>query len=227
MVLVFTSGYPRDLPERSDGVLPVAKGDFDIAYNQAVAPLRGSSPQVANLGDDLWKVDYATVNLKHSEALQFSAWLRSLDGGLRTFKAWDPRLKYPQAYKAGFGELVKAGGGAFDGSCTVTGFAETLDSVTINGLPNAFQLTIGDMVSFAWAGTRLLFQLMDSVVANGSGVAVLPIRPLLPISFAITPTVSGTFVKPWCLAIVDASSVKGPFQVGQSGPISFSANQTF
>lgn len=227
MGLVFTSGYPRDLPERADGVLPIARGDFDIDYDQAKTPLRGGSPQVVNLGPDLWRIEYTTTNLNHAESLQFSAWLQSLDGGARLFKAWDPRLKYPQAYRGGFAGLTKAGGGAFDGTCSVDAFAETLDSLTLAGLPVGFSISIGDMVSLSWGGTQLLLRFVASATANGFGKATASIRPRLPISFGIDPAVPGTFVKPWCLALVDAASIKGGFQVGQSGPVSFSAGQTF
>lgn len=227
MGLVFTSGSPRDFPVRTDGVLPIARGEFDIDYDQAKTPLRGGKPQVVNLGPDLWRMDYTTTNLTQADSLQFSAWLQSLDGGARLFKAWDPRLPYPQSYPTGFAGMTKAGGGAFDGTCSVDAFAETLDSITLAGLPNGFKINIGDMVSLTWSGTQLLHRFMAAAVADGFGKATAAIRPRLPISFAVDPSVPGTFVKPWCLAVVDAASIKGGYQVGQSGPISFSAGQTF
>jgi len=227
MSLVMTSGFPRDFPERADGVLPIARGVFDIDFDQAKTPLRGPKPQVVNLGTDLWKMEYTTTNLRDADSLQFSAWLQSLDGGARLFKAWDPRLKFPQAYPGGFAGMTKVGGGAFDGACSVDAFAETLDAVTLGGLPNGFKINIGDMVSLAWGGTQLLHRFIDTATANGFGKATAAVRPRLPISFGIDPAVSGTFVKPWCFAVIDAASIKGGFQIGQSAPISFSAGQTF
>lgn len=223
MGLVFTSGYPRDLPERADGVLPMANCEFDKLYSQATAPLRGGDPQVVNLGADLWKIAYTTVSFTHSGALQFQAWLDSLDGGLKLFKAWDPRLRYPQAYPVGFAGL-KVGGDDFTGVCAISNVAVTLDEITLSGLPNGFKLTIGDMISLTWSGTQLLHRILASATADGFGQATIAIRPRLPISFVKTG-VTVTLVKPWCLAVLDASSVRGPFKVGQSGPITFSATQ--
>lgn len=225
MSLVITSGFPRDLPERADGTLPFEAASFEPVYNQTIRSTRGGTMQVANLGVSRWGISYATHIMPHEDCLDMVAWLQSLRGGALLFKAWHPFCRYPVNYPNGFAGINRAGGGAFDGTVTVTAIASTRDTVTASGLPAGFVLKRGDMISIPMGSSRTLHRLIAASTANGSGVAVLTVEPTLPLS--VVTDVTATLVKPWCLAVVDASSIRAPLQPGRMGRVEFSAMQTF
>lgn len=225
MTLVVTSGFPRDMPERADGLLPFAAASFDPLYSQATNPTRGGQMQVANLGADLWSMKFSTHILSYIDALDYLAWLQSLRGGARLFKAWHPLLKYPIAYPSGFAALTRAGGGAFDGTVTVTAIGASRDTLSLSTLPAAFLLNRGDMISMVMGTSRTLHRIIEAATASGGGTVTVTVEPTLPL--AAVASVSATFLKPWCLAVVEANSIKGPFQPGQVGTVEFSAVQTY
>ena len=114
--------FPREMPLRWDGVHPFETASFDPFYQQSSAPTMGSRQQVANLGPDLWAMEFTSHAMGFEEAVQYGAWLQSLRGGTRLFKAWHPLFKYPQAYPNGWAGLVIAGG-----STPFAGVAELTD----------------------------------------------------------------------------------------------------
>lgn len=225
MALIITSGFPRDLPLRDDGLLPFEAATFDPYYQNTMAPTRGGGIQVANIGTELWQINFKSHVMGHGEALEYHAWLHSLRGGARLFKAWHPHLAYPVAYPGGFGGMNRGTGGSFDGTCTISAIGAQRDTLTITTLPNAFSIRMGDMVSFVMGASRTLHRIMAPVTASGVGTAVVTVEPTIPL--AAVSGVEGTFVKPWCLAVVDAKSLKGPWQPNQFGSVEFSATQTF
>lgn len=225
MALIVTSGFPRDMPERDDGVLPFENASFDPLYQQTKAPLRGGLVQVANIGTELWKISFKTHAMEYEDALDYAAWLHSLRGGARLFKAWHPLLAYPINYPDGFAGMTRAGGGAFDGTCTLTAIGGSRDTITLSTLPAAYVFKRGDMVSFPMGSSQTLHRVVASATADGTGDATLTVEPTIPL--AATTSVTAVLVKPWCLAVLDAESVNGPFEPGQIGRVQFSAVQTF
>jgi len=219
--------FPRDLPELSGNRVFFNKAEFKPVYQQIVAPSRGGLVQVANIGSDLWTMAYATPPLKHAAAKEQFAWLQSLRGGVRTFKAWDPLCRFPEAYPNGFGGMTRAGGGAFDGTCTLSAIGTDRDTITLTTLPANFVFTAGDMVSFPMgASSRCLVRVLESVTGSGAGAATLTVEPWIPLA-ASAGTAEVTLIKPWCLAIIDAGSISGPVQPGYVASVSFNAVQTY
>lgn len=227
MSLIITQGFPLEMPTRSDGVLPFNSGTFKLLYGISKAPNRGAKQQVVELAPSLWQMSFSTPQIYYDEAIELQTWLEMLQGGLKLFKAYHPHLTYPLNYRNGFAGLSRAGGGSFDGTCTVTDFAETLDSLTVGGLPTGFSLRLGDMISMPFEDTQILHRITAPAIANGFGAVTLPIVPPLPISFAASPEVAATFFKPWCYATVDADSIDGPLSEGQLGSVSFSAVESY
>lgn len=227
MSLIIPQGFPLEMPTRSDGVLPFNQATFKPLYGITKAPNRGSKQQVVELAPQLWQMRFSTPNIYYDEAIELQTWLEMLQGGLRLFKAYHPHLTYPLNYRHGFAGLSRAGGGSFDGTCSVTDFGEALDTLMIGGLPAGFSLRLGDMISMPFEDSRILHRITAPVVADVAGNATLSIVPPLPISFAVSPEVTATFYKPWCYATVDADSIDGPFQEGQFGSVSFSAVESF
>lgn len=220
-----TITFPRDMLELPGDRTLIARCQFDPMYQQAVAPTRGGLVQVANLGADLWFMQYATAPLDYQQAMEWLAFLHSLRGGLRTFKAWHPLRRYPLGYPTGFAGLTRAGGGAFDGTCTLSTISGPRDQITLTTLPVSFAFNIGDMVSFPMGSTQCLVRVLEAATADGSGIATLLIEPTVPL--AATTSVTATLTKPWCHAVVDAKSIRGPIGPGYVEAVSFSAMQTY
>lgn len=216
--------FPRDLPE-INGKTPFSKCSFNPSYDQLTNPARRGKIQVVNVGVDLWVMEYRTKPLTREQAELFKAWLHSLRGGARTFKAWDARRRRPEAYRAGWDGINRAGGGAFDGTANVDAIGMTRDTVTIDNLPSGFELRIGDMMSFPIGGTsQSLHRVMEGVSANVGGILTATIEPIVPL--AAVADVTCTFEKPWCLAVLDPTSISTPDE-NEPGPVSFNAVQTF
>lgn len=227
MGLVFTTGFPADMPERDDGVMPFNTASFDPLYQQDRAPTLGSEIQVTNLGPDLWNMKFSTPSIYCDDALEYLAWLHSLRGGARFFKAWHPLLKYPRNYPRGFDGLVRHSGGAFDGSAAISDFGEQLDTVTFEDLPHGLVFKRGDMFSYRFGSRQYLHRIMAPVISDTLGHATVTIEPTLALSFTTSPSVIASFVKPWCLASYDPSSLSGPFTEGGFGSVTFQALQSY
>lgn len=217
--------FPRDMPELPGNRTLIRECSFDPMFQQIVAPTRGGLVQVANIGTELWAMKFATSPLDYQQAMEWMAWLHSLRGGARSFKAWHPLRRFPYAYPSGFGGMTRAGGGSFDGTCTLNAIGGSRDTITLTTLPASFAFSIGDMVSFPAGASQVLVRVLESATANGSGAVTLTIEPALPVS-AVTG-VTATLTKPWCLAVVDAQSIQGPVQPGFVQAVSFNAVQTY
>lgn len=228
MSLIFTDGNPREMPTMANGFMPFNSAEFEPLYNQSKAATRGSKAQVANLAPELWQMSFASPTVHSDVAMDYLAWISSLDGGEILFKAWHPHLRFPRNYKRGFGGLTLADGATpFDGTCAVESIGTQLDTITLVSVPKTFSLQRYDMVSMPFGPSRTLHRLIAPAVANNLGKITVTVRPRVPISFMASPEVIATFVKPWCLAVIDASSIRGPFGEGQTGSVSFSAVQTY
>ncbi|WP_414461827.1 hypothetical protein [Hyphomicrobium sp. DY-1] len=229
MSLVISTSFPAEMPERTDGVMPFNQATFKPLYSVTKAPDRGGRQQVAELGTQLWQAQFSTPSMYFDEAMEIQTVLESLAGGLNLLKIWHPLLKYPMSYPNGFDGLVRATGGAFDGTCVISDVDDDLATLTLTHLPNDFKIRLGDMISMPYEDTQILHRIIAPATANGSGIVDIRVAPTLPVSFNphVSPAVWATFFKPWCLATIDADSIDGPFTEGGFGSVTFSAVQTF
>lgn len=221
--------FPREMPLRG-GSHPFESGTFEPVYTQGQAPTRGGRVQVANLGPSLWQMEFTSHVMGEQEAQGYLAWLQSLRGGARLFKAWHPLCEYPQEYPGGWGSMVHAGGSTpFSGSAVLASISTGRDEIGVTDLPASFKLVPGDMLSIPMASSgRTLHRVMEAVTASGAGGATIRVEPAIPLSMTVgDPAQAVLFHKPWCLAVVDASSISGPWSAGRFGRVSFSAVQTF
>lgn len=222
-----TITFPRDLPELPGNRLLFNQAEFEPQYQNTVSPFRGGLVQVFNLATDLWAMNFATVKMDYQQGTEYMAWLHSLRGGLRTFRAWHPLRRFPFLYPNGFASMTRGTGGAFDGTATLTAIGVSRDTITLTQLPSNFAISIGDMVSFPMTGAgQCLLRVMEAATANGVGTVTLTVEPWVPLA-ATAGTNQVTLVKPWCLAVVDAKSIKGPMRPGHYDQITFSAVQTY
>lgn len=213
--------FPRDLIEP----FKVRSCDFDLMTVDARNAARGGQIQVVNLGPSVWSMKYETVPLLEAQAAEWEAWLASLRGGIKLFKAWHPLRRYARSYPNGYGGLTRAAGGTFDGTCTRSTIGGGLDTVLLTGLPNGFILLPGDFVSWAHtASVQALHCVTEAVTANGLGQATVSVEPLIRSS----PTGTTAYLdRPWCHAVIDPKSAGVRWSPGSRVAVaSFQAVQT-
>ncbi len=83
--------------------------------------------------------------------------------------------------------------------------------VTISGLPAAYVLTEGDLVSFTYLASPVRFALhkvVTGAVANGSGVASVELMPPLRPGHAVPFTLR--LLRPFCKAVIVSGSYQPP-----------------
>jgi len=214
-----TITYPRDFP---DADVIATQCTFDYApLGELSRAAGGGITFQERMGGSLWQLAMTTRLLNETEYGKWHAWFLSLRGGAQSFKGRDPRRCYPLAYGEDVFGLDLPGGLPFDGLCQVT--AVSGDTITLGGLPAAYQVSVGDYISFPWLGGQTLVKALEPITANGSGVtAAFAIGPWLRTPGAVP--VTATLVRAWCLMRPKPGSWKGE----RSGfmPISFEAIQT-
>lgn len=216
-----TITYPRDLIEP----LRIRSCTFEPVYLQARGGARGGVAQVIELGPTVWTMRYETVTLAEADVSEWEAWLSTLRGGLRTFRAWHPFRRYLREYPAGYGGLTRYGGGAFDGTCTLASVASGRDAVVLSGLPVGLKIRAGDLVSWDHSATsQALHRCVEAVDASATGQATVSIEPLARPSPAGS---SATLLRPWCTAVIDPGSEDVRWNAAQrTASVTFSAVQT-
>jgi hypothetical protein len=211
-----TITFPRSLPAFAN----MKTALFRLMQYVAVTPLRNGKMPATELGQAYWKGFFETRPLNRWEFGEFAACWDSMRGGVKTFKANDPMRPYPNAYRAGFGGLTRAGGGAFDGTADVT--ALTASTIALATLPAGFVVTAGDYVGLTEGSLIGLYRIIEAVTANGSGVATVTVEP--KILSAFTAAAVANFEKPPAEFVIDHDSWDGMPSIS-AAPIKFEAWQ--
>jgi hypothetical protein len=172
--------YPRLLPS----FLIADESRFELNEASSVSRTLGNVPLAMQLADPRWMFSISTQPLKPDQADEVAAWWETLRGGGKSFLAHDMRRNYPINYAGGVSALVRAGGGAFDGTAKVA--AVTTNTITIGDatgfLPASFVLKAGDKIGLVSAGVTPRYsvhRVVEDVTANGSGVAVASVYPFV------------------------------------------------
>jgi hypothetical protein len=161
--------------------------------------------------------------LREAEAEAWTAWLDSLRGGARHFRAWHPLRRHAITYPGGYGGMVRfVGGGAFDGTVTLQSILAGRDGGTITTLPQPFTLVPGDLISISDGAVQHLHRVTVGAV-TAAGQMNIEWEPDLPL--AVVVPVPATLAKPWFKARVDAASVRVDWQPGRRATVQFDAWQ--
>lgn len=170
-----------------------------------------------DFGSALWAGEFSTVPLLNADALRFEAMLNSLDGAIGTFEAGDMRqaAQYPAAYPDG----------DFDDTGTIATINANSKAISLENLPVGFKINVGCYLSFAYGVSRALHQVMESAIANTSGVTgefeVRPhIRPGATIGTAVR------FKQPRGIFCLVPDSIDLSMNDSVSSIITFQAAQT-
>lgn len=174
--------FPRPMPS----AMPLSHL-FEIERVDYLSPEASGRLGAISAGYPLWGARWGLPNHGQDETDEWRAWISAQRGPGRLFYGCDRRRPYPIAYrKTGFAGLVRAGGGAFDGTATSWSINGTRDVLTLQGLPAGFVFRYGDYAGFKWTTAtqprRALVRSVDvPLVANGAGQLVVTVEPPLPL----------------------------------------------
>lgn len=171
---------------------------------------------VKDLGDPLWTATFTTKSLTPNQLDAWRSKFEVLENGLNTFKGYVLSRCYPIAYPRGSWPT----GASWDGSCTVAAIGSDGKSIMLNGLPDGFTFSTGDVV--------MIDQGQIYRVAVG-GVVAAGLSPMLEVRPHIRSTTSvddaATVKNPWCLMSVDPDSLDDTASIDGRGIITFSATE--
>lgn len=173
---------------------------FDIQRVDYTAPEAGGRIGGVQAGFPLWLGTWTLDTLGPDESDAIRAFGDRMRGQTRLFLGRDLLRPYPNAYPSGFAGMVRAGGGAFDGSATSWSETITADGdsqVELQGLPAAFEFNIGDYVGFHWVATETsvagltwnaCVRLVEAATADGAGTVTVTSEPPIPSAVPLTAT---------------------------------------
>ena len=195
-----------------------ANAEFDLEEYMSTNKLVGGATDVHEVAPRRWKAFYQTRWLNKDAVRAWKAFKDRQRGGLIKFYGYDPERIYPQAYPTGFGGLTRFGGGAFDGTTTVTSLGAF--SIDIATLPVGLVIQAGDLFGLIEGNYRGLFEVSTDVTADAGGAATLAVEP--DISSVFTTSAQGNFYRPVCTMKIDETSWNAP-RNPSGGSVSFNA----
>ena len=187
---------------------------FEPERIDALSPRTDGRVNGVTLGFPLWRGRWTLgQQISRLQSEEWRAFVAVLRGQQRTFLGRDYGRPYPLSAPDGFDGLVRASGGAFDGTATSWSINADRDEPTLSGFPAGFVLSVGDYIMWRWATggvqRRSLVRVVQGAVANGSGVVAPLVEPPLP---TVTPGGAvADLAKPSCVMKL----IKGETQLGE------------
>lgn len=180
----------------------------------------GTKGNVAQTFDALYDLVVQTPPLERADRQMWSAWRKSLRGGLNRILAYDlskhPPLAYPDAEAS---TDISAG---WDGTATVTDLGAS-GALALSGLPASYEIKAGDPIGLIESGRYDVYEAIADATANGSGAVTVSVAPFLRTDIFSTSAVADLW-KPRATFILDWQSWQEDAVVEQT-PISFRASQ--
>lgn len=181
-------------PETECGVARVRLMIERVDYAAPEASGRQGGVQA---GWPLWSASYQLDRMDGVSGDLFRAFFDRLRGRQRLFLGGDPARPFPRIYPGGFTGMLRAGGGAFDGSAT--GWTQASDSdgqalIGLTGLPAGLQLKAGDLIGWKWDNAdlapgnlqrRAMVRVVAEAAASGAGAISVLAEP--PIDTSVVP----------------------------------------
>lgn len=206
--------YPRDLYSYD-----LTKSNFVLDQGTSIARhAKGAAGTVSQIREPLWFAEFETTPMFREDRARWIAWLETLSGGLKYFTVWDASQPQPLAYPDGVPSILAS---TWDGTATVTSLS-TAGVIAVSSAAADFELTAGDKIGLVEDGIHGLYRVIEDVTANGSGVASIPVTPLVQGMFSTSAI--AVLYRPKAKFQLDTRSVS--FEGGVlASPIAFSAVQ--
>lgn len=195
--------YPRPLP--SDRLTNCT---FDLLDGTvSSASHRGTRINVTRTSDPTWKASIASTPLNYLQRVEmakWSAWKKSMQGGLKHFTAWDINRPTPLAYPNA--NQPSDIGSGWNGDATVTNVGGS-GALSLSDLPSTYNVATGDRVGLKQTVSGVTyygyFEVIEDVVA-AAGIATLTLVPFIPSVF--TTSATATLWRPVCRFVIDWQS---------------------
>lgn len=212
-----TITFPRPIVDN----LRMSECWIDLIDNVAFSPSNnGNKLNLSQIADPQWSGTFVTPILERSARPLWSAWRKSLRGGLKTFTAYDARNAAPFAYPNA--KLSTDVAPAWNGLATVTSVGAA-GVLALAALPANYQFKVGDRVGLEQSGKFGYYELLEDVTANVLGVATITVAPFLHTTLFTTSAVCRVF-RALCQFMIDQSSWSEQGTV-ENTPISFKGIQ--
>jgi hypothetical protein len=218
---------PLPMPALPAGI---ARVQFEPERVDYAAPEASGRQGGVQAGWPLWTATFELDQVDGESADLWRAFVARLRGRQRLFLGVDPTRRFPRAAPRGFTGLVRAGGGAFDGSAL--GWAQNIDAdgnaaIGLTGLPANFPLAVGDFIGWKWdaagsaAGSydrRTMARVVVSAVASAGGGITATVEPPID-TLVVPPGAVAHLDHPACLMrqLPDRSSIGA---IGAGGALS-------
>lgn len=159
--------------------------EFDFLWRQEQSRTAAGRTFVKDFGSPIWALTAQSKQLSPNKLDYWRARLGALENGKWRFLGRPMSRCYPILYPEGSWPT----GTAFSGTATLASVSADSKSVTVSGLPNGYEFSVGDFFSIgdnlhrveedvsAPAGTTPLFQVAPPIwpgVTSGSVVVKLP-----------------------------------------------------
>jgi hypothetical protein len=196
---------------------------FEAVPMLEIDPTRSGRIISKDLGPALWEADYQSKRLLPNALKFWKAKLLALQG--QSFIGYDMTACFPIAYPNGSWPT----GGSFDGIATLASVTDA-KVLTMDDLPAGYVGSVGDYVSFDYGDdSRALHQVMESFVADGSGVTgSFEVRPHVRPGYnlLLTGGLPVALTKPRAVMVLVPGSVIASSDLSGRGSISFTGRQT-
>lgn len=197
---------------------------FDPVRPQNVARMEGRFTERDVFATAYWVADYVSPTTRLAHIGELDAFFMAIEDGAfaRCFDMTRPR---PLEYLKGALSGVRAGGGAFDGTATLSAIVNSR-TLTITGLPANWQLRAGDYLEVRQSPTVLsLHRVAADAKASAGGLVSVQIRFALDLQNFTTAAIVN-FEKPSFLGQIDPGSYQAARRRGDRG-VSFSVQEVF
>lgn len=162
---------------------------FELERVDSYSPENGGRIGAVQVGWPRWVGTWEYRNLNRGEREEVRAWVRAQRGPMRLFYGRDGRFSKPRS-----GDPVN----------TVSSWSvdSTGTQLTLNTDRPVVRLWYGDYIGFTWGdNSRFLVSVIESAVANSSGVVTVTVEPPLPTW--IPETATAVLRSPDCLMRMD------------------------
>ena len=162
---------------------------------------------------------FKTRRLMPAERRAWVAWKNSLQGGMKSFLAWDASRQYPITYPNGVPEIIAS---TWDGEGTLSALAAR--QLTVGGAPTGFTLVPGDHVGLVEGGAYGVFDVTETAVA-GASTMTISVDPFVPLT-VFTTAATVVLFRPKARFVLDPDSWEDEGDI-EFSPISFQGFQRY